>query len=232
MIGEKREIFDLTLAAHYKPLYPYIAPNRTKDFPVIDLPISYLYYNANNTNHYISIMPKAHGKEFMNVINDYISLPDDLNKKKLKRAYSALGRTLGNFHRTFMRPNKNSLKGTTITHGDLHARNFFYDEDTDTIYWIDNERIGISTLTPQSIFNDLDWALFLPFQSDWLKLNKNIKNNPESWFETFYSDFFNSYLDAFGDNKKLHAQELKEILSRITDERLRKLSYKVIDKLT
>jgi hypothetical protein len=231
MTEEKEEILPLTLAGHYKPLHPYAAPNSVKDFPVIDLPIAYLHYKAGDKDYYFSIMPKAHGQEFLKIMNAYVAAPTQENKQKLQKAYATLGRA--HFHKVFMKPDQNSLKGTTLLHGDLHVRNIFYDAATDIIYWIDNEVIGITTLKPRPILHDIRMALFMPFDDgNPLVFNQNIRDNPVPWVETFYSVFFDNYLNAFGGNKGVHLKELRDVFQeqRIKPQ-FRELGNKAIDKI-
>ncbi len=225
LIAGEKEIFDLTLVANYKPLHPYIAPSFVKDSPIILLPIAYLYYTLDDKDYYFSVMPKAHGQEFLKIMNMYVADPTQENKKKLQRAYATLGRTLANFHKAFMEPDQKSLKGNTLVHGDFHVRNFFYDAATDTIYWIDNECLGAATVHRQSILVDIQDSLLKPFHEfNWFGFDENIRAHPEPWVEMFYPIFFENYLNAFGGDKKVHVGELKNILAQIEDFRLRELS--------
>lgn len=211
----KREIFELSLASNYKLYDKYSEPNRVKDFPVLLLPLAYLEYEAPQNNyHYLSVMPKAQGTEFLKIMLEYHKNPTPSNENKLKQNYSALGKTLANFHKTFMQnkagqPDKSSLLGLTFVHGDLHPKNIFIDE-SNTVYWIDNERLGKAVLRPVSPGVDLKYLLFSPFV--WPFLLKNVPIDKKAWFTRFYMPFVHAYLDTFGGNKAVHAREMKELL--------------------
>ncbi len=230
LIAGENEISDLIQVAHYQPVHPYIWPKSVKDFPIIYLPIAYLYYSADDKDYYFSLMPKAQGQEFFNLMNSYVANPCQEHTMHLHKAYAALGRTLAHFHSHFMQPDNHSLKGLTITHGDLHARNIFYDLENDTISWIDNQSMRASIHERQSLFVDMHEALCKHLHDyDWLGFDKNIRDNPQSWIDSFYPGFFDNYLREYGPEKKKHAQELQEILLSIEDERLRNLCISAIN---
>jgi hypothetical protein len=164
-------------------------------------------------------------------MNAYLTDSNDHNKQRLQKGYKTLGKTLANFHKKFM--DKDSIDGNTITHGDFHVRNFFYDETTNMIYWIDNERMGRAILTKRSPSEDLDRVLFLPFwpEENALRFSSAFRNNPEPFFKDFYSEFFKAYLQAFSGDIKERSRELKKVLSQINRPKLVELSQKTIDNL-
>lgn len=237
----KAESFDLSLASHYKPLEKFTAPQTTENAPTLLLPLAYLKYYDNKGSHYLIVMPKSPGIEFLKLMKEYVAAPSDTNKKRLADAYRLLGVTLANFHKTFMKnaqgqPDSSSLLGNTLVHGDFHAKNIFYDEKNQRIYWIDLERLGKSVMRPTHIGTDLVYTIAFPFLADWLLAKANV--NAEQWAADFYTPFINAYLATFGGDKKIHAQEMKKLIrdfaKKSGSEKGDILSYidKILDTIT
>ncbi len=217
----KNEAFDVTLTKRYLPLQDYCMPHITQNFPVLMIPIACLEYHRWG-KHIITITHKAPGNAFFSYITDYIQNPSEKNKKRLQRGYKALGVTLANFHKKFMKngkgePDTKSLHNFTLVHGDLHAKNIFFDETDDKIYWIDLERLGKSILRPVSPAIDFGYILLFPFFNfPWsIIFDTNLKTkkvNIPRWFADFYKPFLHAYLDTFGGDKKERAQEILQLL--------------------
>lgn len=252
-MGKKKgEAFDLSLASHAKDIIPYVAPKKEEGFPVIMLPIAYLSYSSHG-DHYLAVMHKAQGIEFFKLMKEYIAHPTTENKQRLIKAYEILGKTLANFHKKFMRkiigtshtregtktltiPDTENLLGRTIIHGDFHPRNYFLDESCGIMYWIDNEKLGKTTINPQSIHCDIGHVIFYPFMADFLLQKENV--NKAQWFDTFYTPFLAAYINTFGGDHYKRAQEMKTVLHtphtsewRADYKRLQQYIDPVIDNL-
>ena len=224
MAKKKKEAFDLAAASRYKPLQGYLYPNYTQGYPILVLPIACLEYRARgHSAHYVTVMHKAPGVEFLSIIMDYLNNPSDTNKTRLQNAYVVLAVTLANFHKRFMRNKKgqldsSSLLGKTLVHGDPHAKNILFDEANSKLYWIDLERLGKSIFRPVTPAIDLGYVMLFPFFAfPWgyiFEMNIGNRNiDKQEWFLDFYEPFINAYLDAFGGDKVRHAQEMKALLS-------------------
>lgn len=215
VVKAKAEAFDLSLASHYKPLEKFTT-SQGVDNPIVVLPKAYLKYKDKKNTHYLIVMPKAPGVEFLKLMKEYIAQPTEKNKIRLQEAFTFLGKTLGNFHKNFMvnaqgRPDSSSLQMLTLAHGDFHAKNVFYDESNKQIYWIDLEGLGKSVLRPKDVGDDLTHVTLFPFLVSFILSEDKI--NRKKWAYDFYPAFFNAYLDAFGGNKSANAAIAKKLIA-------------------
>jgi len=101
------------------------------NFP-FDSPRDGVHYGGESATHrYPILMEKVAGQALASL---NIDQPETLN------TYRTVGKSLGYFH-YFMAESPNSPFGqwATITHGDLHANNVFFDRSTNSVSFIDND---------------------------------------------------------------------------------------------
>ncbi|MFZ5954638.1 MAG: hypothetical protein ACOYT8_06095 [Candidatus Dependentiae bacterium] len=208
-----REAKALERLKNYPGIAPLISPNVIDGFPSLSIPIAYFVYPYQNTQNYISKMPLAPGKQFIDYIEDYKQNPSEQNKQRLARAFQILGKELANFQKRFMEPSPNQILGKTLAHADLHWLNMFYDEKRGHFTFIDNETMEGSLQNRRDAYIDIVQIFFFPqlggLFSDWLKgLNQN------EFYKMATTNFVEGYISTYPDNQKLALiKELKGILN-------------------
>lgn len=157
----------------------------TKPYPILMLPTASLSYTYNGKPHYVVIMPKAPGIEFLDLLKEYKI--GAINLDGVQEAYERLGFTLGY-----------AQQKMGIVHNDFHARNVFYDPTTKNVYWIDlaglqrNQKEQFVDLayftftsnkhpniTPADMWGNVD-------QDAWVEASTEsfLKGNTEGFFQT------------------------------------------------
>lgn len=137
------------------PLIVHLRRLRDPSFPQLTFGENfYTYRDSKQQLRALSLLHPAKGDSLLDLV-----LPPLGSIKEAKKAYSKLGEVLANFHKKFMEgPNcllmggKNLTTCKTITHGDLHAANIFYDGKF--IYFIDLETMINSLRTRQFFIED------------------------------------------------------------------------------
>lgn len=172
---------------------------------------------------YFSVIHSAKGQSLNDIFNK--GTFDDV-----KKAFSALGRSIGKLHAKFIDKSTflskegnivdaiNKLKEAkeniydyykTYTHGDLHWNNSFYDEVSDNIILIDNESFVVSLAeNGASIINDLERIYNVPVLF-WKSKDKCVggdtvteTENTCKKLEIAYAAFFEVYKDQFPQSEK------------------------------
>ena len=168
-----------------------------RELPIIVLQeMFFIYRGQDNKNHTIEVMHIAHGKQLSAIIDSH-----DQNDQQWAEK---VGKALGLFHLEFMKYNNSSspMDWKTMTHGDFHLGNVFFDEKTSRVYFIDN--VGMSIENP---FEDLKFLIDLTIHgfSDWNKDSRTVN---------FVLYFIKGYLSAYPlDKRKSVVTDLKEELN-------------------
>jgi len=117
----------------------YIDP-KVKNGLQINLPFAYVsYWDQSQKKHVLFIMRIAKGRSFKDLMGDFKENPNSEGaKKELIKAYYGLGAALAKFYKEF----RNLDPNRAIIQGDLHGGNIFYDEDSNRITLIDNEKMA------------------------------------------------------------------------------------------
>jgi hypothetical protein len=200
-----QEIYRLLRATRYPPLGPLIYPSNVKNYPQLILPIAYLAYIHKDTKHQLSLMNVASGNQLMKLIKDFKKKSYDKGTiNQVARAYFDLGVALANFYKKYMEPIKEGKLGKTITQGDLHQGNIFYDPNTRQVTFIDNERIVYSLDQLQDIQEDLAFLLMKSlFVLAWLD-GKFLDNFPfQRWYSVFLPNFIAGFLSTYPSDEIL-----------------------------
>ena len=198
---------------NYPGIAPLISPREIQGFPSLSIPIAYFVYPYQNTQHYISKMPLAPGKQFVDYIEEYKKNPSAQNKKRLARAFQILGKELANFQKRFMQPEPNKILGKTIVHADLHWLNIFYDENAGHFTFIDNETMESSLNNRRNASIDIIQIFFFAqldgLFAQWLQ---GIDQN--QFYNMAVTNFVEGYISVYPENQRLALiKELKNILN-------------------
>jgi len=172
----------------FKELDDLIWPSRIEGYPSLAIPFAFFQYN----NHYLSLAPRASGRELSKFIFDYISNPTQENKQNVEQAYFDIGYAISKFHQRFMK-NKNDILGLTVIHGSFHYRNIFYDTTTHQVTLIDNAKISDSFKRPESPIVDIAYLLFLPS----IKYEITSKVKFDSLLDLIAAPFLKGYVSAY-----------------------------------
>lgn len=198
---------------NYPGIAPLISPRVVPGFPSLSIPIAYFVYPYQNTQHYISKMPLAPGKQFVDYIEEYKKNPTEQNKERLARAFQILGKELANFQNRFMQPVAGKIIGKTIVHSDLHWLNMFYDENAGHFTFIDNETMESSLDNRRDAYIDIVQVFFFA-QLDGLFAQWLQGINQNEFYYMAVTNFVEGYVSAYPDNQKLAlVKELKNILN-------------------
>lgn len=199
---EARNTMKLALETDFQQFAwtPAINEQQKHDYPILMLPIASIEYNSHG-NHYLVIMPKAPGVEFLTFFKAYVeqvtATPlDTAVKQGVLRAYYRLGYTLGK-----------AQQKIGIIHGDFHSRNVFYDKDTENVYWIDLNTLQKTPETLNSDFTfDIAYFIYVSNSHDnarprelWHKLTKDQQNK---WIEQTMKNLLQGYIDSYPQDKK------------------------------
>lgn len=198
---------------NYPGIAPLISPRSVPGFPSLSIPIAYFVYPFQNTQHYISKMPLAPGKQFIDYIEEYKKNPSAQNKERLARAFQILGKELANFQKRFMQPVAGKILGKTIVHSDLHWLNMFYDENAGHFTFIDNETMEKSLDNRRDAYIDIVQIFFFAqldgLFAQWLQ---GIDQN--QFYNMAVTNFVEGYISVYPENQKLALiKELKNILN-------------------
>lgn len=197
--------------------------NKIKDSSDSCLPIvtsveqffTYTVEQENDSKNYIiEVIHAAQGISAANLAQD-----DEVFIEDLKQAAYMIGRSLGAFHKFFMKhAEKNCDAWRTVTHGDFHTGNVFVEgvagKDCCNIYFIDNETMGHSLKELQKI----DWDILEFIFVSMLYFDAEIECDPfidpgtvndEQWERVviFYKAFVEGYISVFADERKLLLRE-------------------------
>ena len=155
-----------------------------KELPIIVLPeVFFIYKDQMGNKHTIEVMQPAHGK----------MLSELMNEPQGDQSYAEkVGKALGLFHAYFMNyHNSGDPKDwKTMSHGDFHIDNVFYDAQRYRVYFIDNERMREG----ENLLIDLA-TLGMPLSMHGLL---RYPENKRNW----WSHFIKGYLSAYPVNKR------------------------------
>lgn len=130
-----------------------------KAYPIIVLHEMFLIYKDKNQIKYgIEVMHLAHGEQVSSIMKN------DSDTSIKKDCAEKVGKALGLFHLYFMNYHNSSdpKQWTTMTHGDFHSRNIFFNKKSGRVYFIDNADMRKSN----NIWFDL---FFFPEKDSFLK---------------------------------------------------------------
>ncbi|MFA6066819.1 MAG: hypothetical protein WC707_06585 [Candidatus Babeliaceae bacterium] len=188
-------------------VYSHDKKDSNKNFPSIVLPEAYFSYTYDNMLHILELMPKAPGIRLYDYQINFAN-----NTAKAAHAYKTLGSQMAHFYKKFMQHEPGKILGPTITHGDFHNKNIFFDEASDKISLIDNVNLILSAKKHRDISEDIA-NIFYTFMNIKKKDEKNL------WFYTITKNFIEGYLQAY-------EQEPITTKEKIVDELHKKLHSK------
>lgn len=204
--------------------YDLLSPTRKKDNLAITFDVMNFKYTFKNDSHYLSLLPLAPGKSFMNLSKEIASSiktgnTEDIrtNSDHLFQAFHALGKGLGELHLRFMDQNnqKKELKDSLV-HGDLHLENIFADPAQNyLITLIDNETFAKSLVKKRPVAVDLFVLYAFPiaqFKGQY-KYPKEISLT--MWNNLMLKPLLQGYLENWPQKEKREKvkAELKEIFT-------------------
>jgi hypothetical protein len=182
--------------------------------PLFALPFSFNYIDSNDNDRYFIILNAAQGKSFYDIIKN--ESMDNINK-----SYEKLGQAFGNMHVEFMDQStllskdllpddtfennpitRNEKKLTdyykTITHGDAHGENIYFDFAKNQVETIDNDSYATKTTDSNPVEGDL-FSIFISF-FDAMKETEicattisNICTNASIAMQSFFKNYFLAY---------------------------------------
>jgi hypothetical protein len=172
--------------------------------------------NTSGKSRYYSILQKARGKSIHTHLFELgLKLKDSSLSKNEKEIYTNnvkeifynVGSALSTLHQKYAFPTDESMiLRKTYTHGDCHAQNIFYDENSKIVSLIDNETFALSQKKPHSGINDLvDFYLLHTANTvahifaPQLWTNDEFGINDFIWHE-LWRHLFLAYIDAFNFN--------------------------------
>lgn len=206
------------------------------------LPIAYLsYYDGDNQQRFLSIMPLARGRVLCDVVKDFRNDQSPQNAERIRKLYKNLGTQLGHFHKRNMKPGTGSPLGQTALHGDLHCLNAFYDEGMGVTTLIDNETIAYFLKNPSRPDDDL-LKLFLGLNSTSEPSSRTdmiTGIDLKTWYDLAFDNFVTGYANAFPGQQKEVYKELKRMFNsdfqpvwmNIPPEKLKTLREKYINPI-
>lgn len=218
------EILRLTQSVLIPELTPYVYPNHVSGYPLFIMPTAYISYRYNNKDHYLALMPKSEGIKISSLVELYKR--KQISKEKIEKIFYEIGHALAKFHNKFMDEYKNKAKpGTvltpTIVHGDAHQANIFYDEKTNTVILIDNERI--ITYLPTTPAWELRYLFFTTFE---LFTPTTIKKDQpffNDWIYLTMKSFMKGYMSIYP--KHQWKQIINEVLTDLQENKQRYEKY-------
>lgn len=201
-------------------------------YPDIKLPLQSFYFIsptpailAADQKTYVSIMPLAEGSELLDLVYEEIIEPDSL--VRLEEMMQKVGLALGSVHFGMARneikismsnPQFDFSRFRTVTHGDFHLGNIFFNETNHKVSFIDNASFANSLRAPADFM--LDLYVF------YLSLRNNTFDAPSpSAFNALITSFIGGYISAFP------ATARKGLKTYITDL-LKTLNYNQFIELT
>ncbi|MDP1976002.1 MAG: hypothetical protein Q8K37_08560, partial [Alphaproteobacteria bacterium] len=182
--------------------------------PLFSLPFSFNYYDSNDKDRYFIILNAAQGKSFHDIITNE-------SMDNIAKAYEKLGQAFGNMHVKFMDQStllskdslpsdivennpitRNEKKLTdyykTITHGDAHGGNIYFDFTKNQVETIDND----SYASKRTDSNPIDADLFSIFITFFDAMNEtelctttisNVCTNANIAMQSFFKNNFLAY---------------------------------------
>lgn len=202
------EIKRLERAHNARRMQPYIYPNKTDGLQFV-FPTNYIQYTHNNKEHILVIMPKAKGKSLQSIMERFSNSPDDDKLVSLAcAAYYDLGMAIAKFYQS------QGTINSTLTHGDFHHGNIFYDEDSRLVTLIDNERLCKALKKPADISSDLS-HLFVtsPFIMEWSNSGFMKTIDFKRWYKITLSSFIIGFIRVYPKQERLDIfKKLKDLL--------------------
>lgn len=208
------EIKNMNMLISVSKLRNLALPNSVAGLPSLALPVGYLSYKKNNNTHYLIIMPMAEGKSLDAYITQYRDGKSSANKETLANAFFELGKEMANFYKLNMKSSAEIL-GDTITHGDFHFFNIFYDGKRFTL--IDTESMAKSLTNPINPSADLIKLFFMAFSINdaYRQFHDLIKGiDLKTWFDISLKNFIIGYKNTYPENEQSKViQELRKIFT-------------------
>lgn len=170
-----------------------------------------LHFTIKQGHHhrYFSLLQTAPGRSLQNHLQSFglrlLSLDEDsedyVNEvMRMKHIFYRIGFSISKFHQYFSK--EKGMLGKSYIHGDLHAQNLFYDDETDDVSLIDNETFSLSLKKRSSGINDIvDLYLLHSVHTvahyfSNLLINIDLNINDALWHELWQELFF-GYLCAY-----------------------------------
>lgn len=192
---------------------------------------------VNHKKRYYSLLQMAPGKSlqshlanFGNQINSIPvgSLKYTQHVERMEYIFYRIGYSLSKFHQYFSK--KDGILGKGYIHGDAHAQNIFYDDETDNLSLIDNETFALSFKKKSSGINDIaDLYLLhsvktIAHRFSSLPTNLELNINDDLWHD-LWKYLFYGYLSAhegLSDSEKVIAynQFRKKFLDSLSNWQL------------
>jgi tRNA A-37 threonylcarbamoyl transferase component Bud32 len=132
------------------------AKRLVKGVAIPNLRLIFPYYMEQRAGVVYSISPEASGLSLKQILELFAER--QLSYGLILNVYLLLGQCVGMLHKAGVKgPNK-----TSYSHNDLHSGNIFFDEEQNSITFIDNGTIGLNTATKdiQSVLHNIIKLIF------------------------------------------------------------------------
>jgi hypothetical protein len=184
--------------------------------PILAAEMAFNYLNEDGEDHYFILLEAAQGHPYKEIVKTETI-------QNVTKAYSELGRRFGNMHIHYMIPEtsfnlpgisfeSNPIKSgqkritdyyKTLTHGDAHGSNVYFDFEREQVEMIDNETFALSIQDRKSIEDDLDsifYGFFSAFEEDPV-CTSGLQNYCNNLIIASQS-FFNAYISTYPANER------------------------------
>lgn len=171
--------------------------------------VHFILHRHHQGMRYFSLLQTAPGKSFqehLRVFGEQMLVLDRESQEyyseiaRMKHIFYRVGFALSKLHQQFAR--ESGILGKSYTHGDLHAQNLFYDDETEDVSLIDNETFCFSLKKRTSGINDIvDLYLLhsvktVAHQFSNLLTNVDLNIDDDLWHE-LWGYLFLGYLEAY-----------------------------------
>jgi len=206
-VQPKDQIERLQYSAKEPRLQKFVYPNKKNRLQFI-FPSSYLRFMARGKEHIAVILPKAKGKSLQDIMRIFETNTSPEVIKYLCKAYFDLGFAMAKFY------NKQGTLNNTITHGDLHSGNIFYDPEFRLITLIDNDRVNVYIQKSRDISRDLatlfaisPYIINLTFEGFIERIDL------EHWYAIAVTSFMFGFLSTYEESERRNIFiKLKDLL--------------------
>lgn len=201
---------------------------------------------------YFSLLQTAKGKSLHKHLTEFGQLASTLDSddtnfqlafKRMKKIFYRIGFAMSELHQKYADPRDHRKKPMqkTLTHGDLHSENIFWDDATNRVTLIDNETFALSLKRPSLGINDIvDFYMLHTVHtiahavSSQLTTNIEFGINDALWHELWRS-LFDGYLSAYGNLSReqfmaLYLDFRIEFFSELSQFRILKSPYNFMDQ--
>lgn len=173
----------------------------------------YFVLRQGSRQRYFSLLRTADGKSLYFYLKRFAQGLKRDSSRELKMFYN-VGYALSKFHQRFEEKVLGAYLGRTYIHGDCHAQNIFYDEDTGKVTLIDNESLALGLDKKSSGVNDIvDLYLLHTVKTIAHRYAPNLPTNKEFGIDdeiwhSFIQELFLGYLEAYEISNQIAKSQL------------------------